>query len=163
MRRTSEVVIGKAAPASELHLGRLEGLVGFHLRMASAAFARDFAGAMAELDLSQKQCAVLELIDANPQVSQIDLAAALGTDRATMMAIVDRLHGRGLIARRKSLRDGRRQELSLTPAGIRLLRRARERIAAHEARFRAALGQSHADQLVVLLHEVVAAGTVNRT
>ena len=76
-----------------LSLGRLDGLLGFHLRMASAAIARDFAATLEDLGLTQKQCAVLELIAANPQVSQIDMAATLGMDRATMMAVVDRLDG----------------------------------------------------------------------
>src|SRR6185312_7164884 len=103
----------------------------FHLRMASAAIARDFAAVMQGLDLTQKQYAVLELIDANTGVSQIDLATTLGTDRATMMAIVDRLDARRLLTRRRSASDGRRQELQLTAAGTRLLADARRRAASH--------------------------------
>src|SRR4051794_33163526 len=91
-----------------LSLGRLDGLLGFHLRMASAVVARDFADELADLGLTQKQCAVLELIAANPQVSQIDMTATLGMDRATMMALVDRLDERGLLVRTPSLRDRRR-------------------------------------------------------
>jgi len=158
MRCTSKLKSGEQTAQDRLDFGRLDGLMGFHLRMASAAVARDFAMAMAGLDLTQKQCAVLELIAANPQVSQIDLAQALGTDRATMMAVVDRLDGRGLILRRKSGRDGRRQELSLSAAGGRLLGEARDRIAAHEARFRAGLGDRRTDALIVLLRRVGAAG-----
>lgn len=142
-----------------LDLGRLDGLLGFHLRMASAVLARDFAAAVGELDLTQKQCAVLELVAANPYVSQIDLAQALGTDRATMMALVDRLDRRGLILRRKSRRDARRQELSLTAAGKRLVEDARARIAAHEARFRKGLGEGRAGELIALLREIVANGS----
>src|SRR5689334_10590092 len=110
--------------ASGLALGRLAPLLGFHLRMASAAIARDFALAMEGTDLTQKQYAVLELIAANPHVSQIDLSQSLGTDRATMMAIADRLETRRLLARRRSARDGRRQELLLTADGKELLTEA---------------------------------------
>ena len=136
--------------------GRLDGLLGFHLRMASAAMARDFAAAMVGLGLTQKQCAVLELIDANPRVSQIDMAAALGMDRATMMALVDRLEDRGLITRRPSARDRRRQELSLTPGGRDLLRDARDRIAVHERTFADRLGAAKVERLIGLLREVYA-------
>ncbi|ODU62603.1 MAG: hypothetical protein ABS99_00010 [Acetobacteraceae bacterium SCN 69-10] len=142
---------GDAGPA--LQLGWLEALLGFHLRMASAAVARDFAGAMHGLDLTQKQYAVLELINANPGVSQIDLATTLGTDRATMMAIVDRLDGRQLLTRRRSASDGRRQALHLTAAGARLLIVARDRIAEHEQRFIAALG-GRGDHLIAMLREI---------
>lgn len=134
-----------------LSYGRLEGLLGFHLRMASAALARDFASAMNELGLTQKQCAVLELIAANPQSSQIDLAAALGTDRATMMALVDRLDARGLITRTPSARDRRRQELGLTDGGIALLKEARPCIAQHERRFKRQLTEPELADLTALL------------
>lgn len=137
-------------------LGRLDGLLGFHLRMASAAVARDFAAAMDDLGLTQKQCAVLELIDANAGASQVDLATVLGMDRATMMALVDRLDERGLVARNASRRDRRRQELSLTNAGRTLLRRARARIAAHERRFADRLGAVGTDRLIALLREIYA-------
>src|ERR1700712_3040312 len=90
--------------ASGLSLGRLNGLLGFYLRMARAAAARAFASTLAGLGLTQKQCAVLELIAANPQVSQIDMAATLDMDRATMMAVVDRLDDRGLVLRAASRR-----------------------------------------------------------
>ena len=137
-----------------LSYGRLDELLGFHLRMASAAMARDFGEAMDALNLTQKQCAVLELIAANPQSSQIDLAAALGTDRATMMALVDRLDARGLIARTPSARDRRRQELSLTEDGQTLLKDARRRIAAHERRYLDRLGTAKAERLLALLREI---------
>ncbi len=145
-----------ATTDSSLGFGRLDGLLGFHLRMASAAVARDFAAAMDELGLTQKQCAVLELIDANPEVSQIDLAAALGTDRATMMALVDRLEARELLIRRRSQRDRRRQELALTTEGDAILREARLRIAAHEKSFRRKLGAAQTAELLGLLRRVYA-------
>jgi DNA-binding MarR family transcriptional regulator len=137
-----------------LHFGTLEDLLGFHLRMASAAIARDFAAAMGELALTQKQFAVLELIAANPQVSQIDIAAALGTDRATMMALIDRLDARQLLTRRQSARDGRRQELGLSAEGVALLDKARERIAAHESRFRRRLGADGSAGLIAQLRQI---------
>ena len=137
--------------ASGLSLGRLDGLLGFHLRMASAAVARDFAATLEDLGLTQKQCAVLELIAANPQVSQIDMAATLGMDRATMMAVVDRLDDRGLVLRAASQRDRRRQELTLSESGQTLLREARRRIAQHERRFLDRLGPERAALLMQLL------------
>ena len=125
------------AAAPGLDFGVLDGLVGFHVRMAAAAIYRDLAAAMAPLELTQKQFAVLELIGRNRDVSQIDLAGALGTDRATMMALVDRLEARGLLARRPSARDRRRQALSLTAAGGELLAAAHTAVAAHERRMTA--------------------------
>ena len=137
-----------------LSLGRLDGLLGFHLRMASAAVARDFAAAMDDLGLTQKQRAVLELIAANPGISQIDIAAALGMDRATTMSVVDRLDERDLLTRTASQRDRRRQELGRTEAGRATLADARRRIAAHERRFVARRGPERAAQFMTLLREI---------
>lgn len=120
---------------TKLDLDGLPELLGFHLRLAHVAMYRDFMTALADLDLTQKQCATLQLIGANPGVSQVDLAATLGTDRATMMAMVDRLEQRGFVVRRRSLADRRRQELNLTEAGEDMLARARHAIAEHERHF----------------------------
>lgn len=147
-----------ASEASGLSFGRLDGLLGFHLRMASAALARDFVATLGDLELTQTQCALLELIAANPGVSQIDMAAALGMDRATTMGVVDRLEARGLVRRTPSRRDRRRQDLELTDAGEVLLAAARRRIAAHERRFADRLGSQRTAQLIGLLREVRAAG-----
>lgn len=129
---TIDPVLGAGA---KLDLDELPDLVGFHLRLAHVAMYRDFATALSDLDLTQKQCATLTLIGANPAVSQVDLAATLGTDRATMMAMVDRLEQRGLLLRRRSVGDRRRQELNLTPEGEAMLVRAKRAIAQHERRF----------------------------
>jgi MarR family transcriptional regulator, organic hydroperoxide resistance regulator len=77
------------------------------------------------------------LINANAGVSQVDLAATLGMDRATMMAVVDRLEEGGHVIRRRSTADRRRQELYLTPAGQSTLKKLKTRIATHERRFTA--------------------------
>jgi DNA-binding MarR family transcriptional regulator len=125
----------KALARAGLDLGQLDDVLGFHIRMASAAIYRDFSASMAELDLTQKQVAVLELIANNANVSQIDLAAALGTDRATMMALIDRLESRGVVERRPSQTDKRRQILSLSIEGAAILTSARVAVATHERRF----------------------------
>ena len=87
---------------------------------------------MASLDLTQKQLGVLWLIEANGGVSQISLATELGMDRASMMAIVDRLQDSGLIVRKKSALDGRRQELNATAKGRKVLGKAKAAMDAHE-------------------------------
>ena len=113
----------------------LDGFLGYRLRRAEIAMHRDFIAALADLGLTQKQTATLWLINSNPGVAQVSVAAALDIDRATMMAIVDRNEERGLVIRKRSTDDRRRQELYLTPAGQNALRKAKARIARHEERF----------------------------
>jgi DNA-binding MarR family transcriptional regulator len=140
MRRKSNARPSEAAEsfsAPELMFEELDGLLGYRLRRAQGAMHRDFMAAVSQLELTQKQAATLWLINANPGVSQVSVAAALDMDRATMMSITDRLEERGLVIRKRSTVDRRRQELYLTPAGISRLRKVKARIGEHEVRIKA--------------------------
>jgi DNA-binding MarR family transcriptional regulator len=132
----------------------LDGLLGYRLRRAQGAMHRDFMAAVASLDLTQKQAATLWLIQSNAGVAQVSVAAALGMDRATMMAIVARLEDRGLVIRKRSSADRRRQELYLTPAGQNTLRKAKARIAKHEERFRSLFTAAEFESLLNALQKL---------
>ncbi|PDS75684.1 MarR family transcriptional regulator [Rhizobium sp. L43] len=148
-------VEGEEAPATTpLDVGRLGDLLGFHLRMAHVAIYRDFADTMEALALTQKQLAVMELLAVNTGASQIDLANTLGTDRATMMALVNRLAARDLIERRPSQADRRRQELYLTEAGRVMLAQARKLIDTHEQRFIELFSRDEMDALLAALKRI---------
>jgi DNA-binding MarR family transcriptional regulator len=143
-----------AEPARQLELDGLCALVGLHLRMTHAVANRLFTELLAPLDLTQSSVAVLWLINANPGVSQIDLATTLQMDRATMMAIVDRLDGRDLLNRQRSTTDRRRQELELTPAGRDLLARAQSLIGMHEADLKARIGADKLESFIATLRRL---------
>ncbi len=137
MQNTSTKRARKSVPSTSsqkpaLRHNKLDDNVGYQLRMAYVAVRRHFEGAMQRLDLTQKQTGVLWLIDANPGVSQIALANELSMDRASMMAIVDRLEERGFVVRKRSAVDGRRQELYVTAKGRKALAQAKTAIHDHE-------------------------------
>jgi DNA-binding MarR family transcriptional regulator len=137
-----------------LSLGELEGLLGFHLRLAQAALYRDFTIALAKLDLTQRQFATLELVRANPGASQAHLAGALALDRPAMMAVIDRLEQRGLVVRERSVSDRRRQEIRLTEAGGDLLEQATRRVRRHDGRFLSRFSRADAKTLVGWLQRI---------
>lgn len=132
----------------------LNDRLGFHMRMAQTIMHRDFLNSLKELDLSQKLCAFLTLISDNPGISQVDIANTLMTDRATTMAIVDRLQDRGLLYRARSREDGRRQALFLTDVGVETLRQADALIVEHEDRFSAKFSKAELAMLTELLMRV---------
>ncbi|HYJ42268.1 MAG TPA: MarR family transcriptional regulator [Steroidobacteraceae bacterium] len=132
----------------ELMFAELDSLLGYTLRRAQGAMHRDFMAAVSDFGLTQKQAAVLWLIQANGGVSQVEVAAALGMDRATMMALTDRLEDRGFVIRKRSTVDRRRQELYLTPSGQSTLRKCKTRIAEHEEKFRAMFTASELAALI---------------
>lgn len=140
--------------AIELLFAELDGLLGYQLRRAQGAMHRDYVAAVDGLDLTQKQAATLWLISANPGTSQGSIASALGIDRATMMAVTDRLQDRGFVRRTRSTVDRRRQELNVTPAGQASLRKIKARIAEHEARARGLLAPGELDQLLATLKKL---------
>jgi len=148
----------EAFEAPELMFAELDNLLGYHLRRAQGAMHRDFMAAVAEFELTQKQAATLWLIQANPGVSQVEVAAALGMDRATMMALTDRLEDRGFLIRKRSSVDRRRQELYLTPSGQSTLRKCKLRVAEHEQRFRAMFTASELASLVNALKKLQSLG-----
>ena len=125
-----------AADPGALALGGLENVLGFQLRLAHTVIQKDFMAALAPLGLTQRQVATLWLIDANEPVSQSELAAALQMDRASMLAIIDKLDARGLIRRARSEVDRRRLDLQLTEGGEALLEKAREASFSHEKKFK---------------------------
>ena len=147
---------GDGLGAAGLAFDGLDEVVGLHLRMAQATVSREFLELLAPLELTQKQTAVLWLVGANPGVSQIDLATTLNMDRATMMAIVDRLDARGLVVRKRSAEDGRRRELTLTEAGGELLAQAKAAVATHETRIAARLGGGDTAALIAALKRLQA-------
>jgi DNA-binding MarR family transcriptional regulator len=142
----------KAAPA--LRLGLLPGLLGYHLRRAHAAVFQDFAREMAGLDVTPGQVGVLQVIAANPGLSQTALGQAIGIDRSTVVAVIDRLEARGLVVRAVSATDRRSHALRLSPEGVRVLAEIERRVLVHEKRISRGLGAAERELLIALLRKV---------
>src|SRR5512140_3866877 len=94
----------------------IRNIVGFHIRLAYGAVYRHFTETWTDVELTQKQVSGLWLVDDHPDIAQTDLAKRMRMDRATTMAIVNRLESRGYLVRGQSPSDGRRQTLNLTRA-----------------------------------------------
>lgn len=153
-RQTKPANRSTSPAGAQLSLGELDGLLGFHLRLAQAVLYRDFAASLAKLDLTQRQFATLELVRANPGASQAHLAKVLTLDRPAMMAVVDRLEQRGLVLRERSASDRRRQELRLTETGAALLEQAARRVRRHDARFLSRFHRPEAKTLIEWLRRI---------
>jgi DNA-binding MarR family transcriptional regulator len=142
-----------ARAAGALDHGLLPRLVGYQLRLAQLAVFRDFDRATADLGLTPGRFGMLVLIEANPGVTQSELARAVGLDRSTMVALVDQLENRELVARRRG-EDRRTNGLWLTPAGRALLRKMKRRVAAHEARVAARFTPAERERLLDALRRL---------
>ena len=114
--------------------------------------------ALAPFNIHSRDLGVLLIIDRFEPASQQQVAERLGVDRTTMVAIIDALEAKGIIARRPDAQDRRRNVVELTPAGQDLLRRATAASDAAEAELLAPLAPEEGEQLRDLLARVVARG-----
>jgi DNA-binding MarR family transcriptional regulator len=135
-------------------IGEIRNIVGFHIRLAYGAVYRHFTETFAHLDLTQKQVSVLWLVDDHPDIAQTGLAQRMRMDRATTMAIVNRLEAKGYLVRRKSSSDGRKQALKLTALGSRALSTAKRAIQQHEQWLKSRFSKREVAKLIELLTRI---------
>lgn len=149
-----------AAPAAARRddLGVLPGLLGYNLRRTQeAVFAAFMDMVTAQIEpagLTPGQFGVLAIVVANPGLKQIELGAALGVDRSTIVASVDKLEKRGLVERRPVPHDRRAHALTLTGEGQRVYRTALGLVEGHEAQIADGLDAAERAQLLDLLGRV---------
>jgi DNA-binding MarR family transcriptional regulator len=135
-------------------VGALDGIVGFHIRLAHGAVYRHFTESFTDLGLTQKQVSVLWLVGERAGVSQVDLGARLRMDRATTMTIVNRLQQRDYLRRERAEGDGRKQALHLTESGHRALEEAKHCIEAHENWLKRRFTAEEIEKLVEMLARI---------
>ncbi len=96
------------------------------------------------------------LLSKHPGLSQIELAALLGTERATAGLQVAQCIEKGFVRRSVSLGDRRKYELYVTKKGLRLLADARSVIPEHEDMFAGSLTPEERETLRQLLMKLIA-------
>ena len=144
------------SPVKALDRGVLPTLLGYVLRRTQSAVFADFAGTFAKAGeaLTPGEFGLLVLVERNAGLSQMALARAPGIDRSTLVPILNRLQGRGLLVRRASPTDGRTHALGLTPNGEKALARFARLVKAHEKRITSGLSVAETKTLIELLEKV---------
>ena len=155
MTRAKEILVPTTPHvAGDEDIGEIRNIVGFHIRLAHGAVYRHFTETFTDLDLTQKQVSVLWLVDDHPDISQTDLAQRMRMDRATTMAIVNRLEAKSYLLRGKSPSDGRKQTLNLTDPGRKALVVAKDAIMAHERWLKSRFSDKEVETLIELLTRI---------
>ena len=145
-KRTAEV------EADLLDMGLLEQSVGYRLRRAQLAIFAKVLQELKDLDLRPGQVGVLTLVDHNPGITQAEVCAALGIQRANLVTLINVLEGRRVVERQAVAADRRSSALVLTAEGRRLLRKATDAHRSVEAGIARKLGASGRDELRRLLN-----------
>jgi DNA-binding MarR family transcriptional regulator len=139
---------------TEADFGLLPDILGYHLRRAQAAVFQDFAATMNGANVTPGQFGVLALIEANAGLSQTRLAEILGIDRSTLVAVIDKLEGQGLVERAARPNDRRSHALKLSREGQSRFESLAKLVKKHEARIAHQLSARERQTLIDLLQRI---------
>jgi DNA-binding MarR family transcriptional regulator len=131
----------------DVDVGRLKERLGYVLRRAQIAVFQDFFASFAEHDIRPAQYSTLAIIEANPGLSQTQVADALGIQKTNFVAMIGALETRGLVRREPSPTDRRTYRLFLTPRGEALVGELHGVAEAHDRRIAEVIGQKAFDGL----------------
>jgi DNA-binding MarR family transcriptional regulator len=131
-----------------------DGGVAFLLAQLGAHAAALFAERIRPLQLTPPQAGVLRRLAQFPGQSQRELADALGMHAPRLVALIDELEDRGLVARDRDPGDRRNYAISLTDEGRRLLAELGRVARQHEHTITAALDDDERAQLLALLRRI---------
>ena len=124
-----------------------DDVLGYLIKHAHLELEKQTDAALAGLGVTSRDLGALRVIAGGEAASQQDVARVLGVDRTSMVALLDALESRGIIARRPSEDDRRRNVVELTDVGRRLFDRAESAALAVERNFTTSLGARGATQL----------------
>ena len=142
-----------ATPATDWDSAR-DGGVAFLLAQLGAHAAALFGERIRPLELTAPQAGVLRRLAHFPGQSQRELADALGMHAPRLVALIDELEDRGLVARERHPGDRRNYAISLTDDGRRLLTKLGRVARRHEHAITAGLADDERAQLLVLLRRI---------
>jgi DNA-binding MarR family transcriptional regulator len=126
----------------------------FLLAQLGAHAAAAFADRIRPLGLTPPQAGVLRLLAQVPGQSQRELADALGMHAPRLVALIDELAARGLVARDRDPDDRRNYAISLTDKGRRLLAELGQVAREHELAITSGLDDEQRTQLLALLRRL---------
>lgn len=129
--------------------------LGYLLKHAQQLVHERTARALEPVGISGRELAVLTLLTAGTPLSQQEAARLLSIDRTTMVAMVDELEGKELVARHPDPIDRRRNIVAVTDAGQAALRDATERLDKVERDFLARLDERDGHRLRKMLSLLV--------
>jgi DNA-binding MarR family transcriptional regulator len=130
---------------------KLSGRLGYLFKHAWVALDTLHEEHLAPFGISARELAVLMFLEGREPESQQQAAQRLGVDRTTMVALLDTLEGKGLVARRPDAEDRRRNVVELTGTGRKTLARATRASDEAEQQLLADLDAEEAAQLRQLL------------
>jgi DNA-binding MarR family transcriptional regulator len=132
------------------------------LAQVGAHAAGEFAKRIAPLSLTAPDAGILHLLGRSAGMSQRQLAQALHMHASRLVAIIDALESRGLVARGENANDRRSHALRITEKGQKTLAEIGRAARAHSESLCAALNEAEQAQLYALLQRIADAQGLTR-
>jgi DNA-binding MarR family transcriptional regulator len=134
----------------EVRLGVLGRFIGFHLLLAQNASFRAFARHTGRPHLKPGRFGAMMVIHNNPGITQVALGRAISRDKSTVTPLVQELHRRGLVRRRRTAADRRSIGLWLTRRGEATLADLLVHARAHDRRLHGIVGAAKPEFIALL-------------
>ena len=131
--------------------------LGYLLKHAHRHFGEMTSAAFAPLGIRPQEWAALHCIDEQHGLSQKEVAELLGVDRTTMVALVDELQRNGFVSRLPHAGDRRKNTVTLTAEGRKIVQLGAQVVDDCERQFLATLDEADAERLKQALLTVIAA------
>src|ERR1700743_971200 len=132
----------------------LKNGIGFLLSQVGARSAQEFARLLEPLKLSPADPGILRLLRQSPGISQQQLAQTPAMHASRLVAILDALESRKLIARAPNPEDRRLYSLRLTPRGTETLVEIGRLDRTHNELMSSGLKTAEIEQLAALLQKI---------
>ena len=132
----------------------LDGLLGFHIRLAMMELRRSFFQHVANGGVRPGLASLLQLVAANPGASQVELSRAMHIDKASLVSLLDQAEASGWLNRVRSKEDRRRHELKLTRQGETMAASLRKQTMRHEKKYLDRFSPEELEQIVSYLQRI---------
>jgi DNA-binding MarR family transcriptional regulator len=154
-RRALKARVERAQNA-KVDLGVLPKMLGYCLRRAHMRSWRQYVAVIGENNIRPGLFSLLMLVGSNPGIAQIELGTHLGIDKASMVALLDRLEKAGLLDRQRCTRDRRRHGIFLTARGADELALLLGQVRTLEKQLASCYTRAELEQFLGFLHRLYA-------
>ena len=132
MNAVGKTSVTSKAEAAQATDHKLQELLGYHLRRASAVVQMDLQHALEPFGLRMMTFTVLSIVSENPNNSQSRLSQKINNQRSGAVPLIDELEGVGLVGRHRVEGDRRSYALRLTSLGEKTWKSAFAAVQQHE-------------------------------
>jgi DNA-binding MarR family transcriptional regulator len=124
------------------------------LHRVGFALGSSLSEVVAPHGLTVRTWVVLSTVSSNPDLTQLALGSALGLDKTTVTAAIDRLERAGLVSRREAPGDRRARVVDVTDAGRTLAEQVQAETSARQDALLADVDPAQLDGLVRTLQQL---------